>query len=108
MNSTATITLVIASFLVLIGIVQPAADRLRLPYTVLLAFVGVAVGGLATFLLYTPLTTVFDNIVSPIVNLPISASLFLVVFLPLLLFHASLTIDIREIAQDAAPILTLA
>jgi CPA1 family monovalent cation:H+ antiporter len=107
-NSTATITLVIASFLVLIGIVQPAADRLRLPYTVLLAFVGVAVGGIASFLLKTPVFTAFDGIVAPIVNLPVSASLFLIVFLPLLLFNASLTIDIREVAQDAAPILTLA
>lgn len=33
---------------------------------------------------------------------------FLVVFLPLLLFHAALTIDLRQILQDAAPILTLA
>src|SRR5207248_10165444 len=46
--------------------------------------------------------------VRPIVELPISASVFLVVFLPLLLFHAALTIDLREIAQDAALILTLA
>ncbi|MGE5270500.1 MAG: cation:proton antiporter, partial [Thiohalocapsa sp.] len=60
------------------------------------------------FLFYTSLTTVFDDIVAPIVNLPISASLFLVVFLPLLLFHAALTIDLREIARDAAPILALA
>ena len=79
-----------------------------MPYTVLLAFVGVTVGGVSSFLLYTPLTTFFDDIVAPIVNLPISAPIFLIVFLPLLLFHASLTIDLREIAQDAAPILTLA
>ncbi len=108
MSSVASITLVIAAFLVLISLVQPAAERLHLPYTVLLAFVGVAVGTLSSFLLYTPLTTLFDDIVAPIVNLPISASIFLIVFLPLLLFHAALTIDVREIAQDAAPILTLA
>ena len=98
----------IAGFLVLISLVQPAAERLRLPYTVLLAFVGVAVGTLSSFLLYTPLISIFDDIVAPIVNLPISASIFLIVFLPLLLFHAALTIDVREIAQDAAPILALA
>ncbi len=79
-----------------------------MPYTVLLAVVGIVVGATSSFLLYTPLITLFDDVVAPIVNLPISASVFLVVFLPILLFHAALTIDLREIAQDAAPILTLA
>lgn len=50
--------------------VQPAAGRLHLPYTVLLAVIGVAVGGLASFLRYTPLTSLFDEIVAPVVNLP--------------------------------------
>lgn len=106
--SIASITLVIAGFLVLASLVQPAAERLHLPYTVLLAVAGVAIGGLSSFLLYTPLTTLFDAIAAPIVDLPFSASVFLVVFLPPLLFHAALTIDLREIAPDWAPILTLA
>jgi CPA1 family monovalent cation:H+ antiporter len=106
--SIATMTLVIASFLVLISLVQPAAERLHLPYTVLLAFVGVAVGAVSSFLLYTPLISTFDDIVAPVVNLPFSSSTFLGVFLPILLFHAALNIDLREIAEDAAPILALA
>ena len=108
MDSISSITLIIAAFLVLISVVQPVAERLHLPYTVLLALVGVSVGAASTFLLYTPMITMFDDIVAPIVNLPFSASIFLVVFLPILLFHAALTIDVREIAEDAAPILTLA
>lgn len=108
MTSVAATTFVIAGFLVLVSLVQPAAERLRLPYAVLLAVVGVAVGAASSFLLYTPLTSVFDAVVAPIVNLPFNASIFLTVFLPILLFHASLSIDVREIAQDAAPILTLA
>jgi monovalent cation:H+ antiporter, CPA1 family len=107
-GSVATTTLVIAGFLVLISLVQPIAERLRLPYAVLLAMVGVAVGGLSSFLLYTPLTDLFDEIVAPVVNLPFSASIFLTVFLPILLFHAALMIDVREVAEDAAPILILA
>jgi len=106
--SVASITFVIAGFLVLASVVQPAAERLHLPYTVLLAIVGVAIGGVSSFLLYTPLTDVFGNIVRPVVDLPFNASIFLVVFLPLLLFHAALTLDLREIAPDWAPILTLA
>ena len=108
MTTVASITLVIAGFLVLASVIQPAAERLHLPYTVLLAVVGVAIGGVSSFLLYTPLTNLFDDIVRPVVNLPFNASIFLVVFLPLLLFHAALTIDVREIAPDWAPILTLA
>ncbi len=108
MTTVASITLVIAGFLVLASVIQPAAERLHLPYTVLLAIVGVAIGGVSSFLLYTPLTSAFDDIVRPVVNLPFNASIFLVVFLPLLLFHAALTIDVREIAPDWAPILTLA
>jgi CPA1 family monovalent cation:H+ antiporter len=107
-TSVSTTTLVIAGFLVLVSLVQPAAERLRLPYAVLLAAVGVAVGAASSFLLYTPLISVFDAIVAPIVNLPFSAPIFLTVFLPILLFHASLSIDVREIAEDAAPVLTLA
>src|SRR5262245_13729324 len=87
LSSVASVTLVIAAFLLLISVVQPAAERLHLPYTVLLAFVGVAVGGVSSFLLYTPLTDTFNDIVRPVVELPIGASTFLVVFLPLLLFH---------------------
>ena len=97
-----------AGFLVLASVVQPTAERLHLPYTVLLAIVGVAIGAVSSFLLYTPLTNIFDDIVRPVVDLPFNASIFLVVFLPLLLFHAALTIDLREIAPDWAPILTLA
>jgi monovalent cation:H+ antiporter, CPA1 family len=106
--SVASITFVLAGFLVLASLVQPAAERLHLPYTVLLAVVGVAIGGVSSFLLYTPLTNVFDDIVRPVVDLPFNASIFLVAFLPLLLFHAALTLDLREIAPDWAPILALA
>ncbi len=108
MINVASITLVIAGFLVLASMVQPAAERLHLPYTVLLAVVGVAIGGAASFVLHTPLTSAFDGIVRPLVELPFNASVFLVVFLPLLLFHAALTLDLRELAPDWAPILTLA
>ncbi len=108
MLSIWVITAVIAALLVLISLAQPMAERLRLPYTVLLAIIGVALAGLAAFLLYTPLTDAFNDIAQPIVEFPFNANVFLVTFLPLLLFHAALTIDVRELVDDAAPILTLA
>ena len=64
MISVASITFVIAGFLVLASVVQPAAERLHLPYTVLLAILGVALGGVSSFLLYTPLTNAFSTISS--------------------------------------------
>ncbi|HLI10264.1 MAG TPA: cation:proton antiporter [Alphaproteobacteria bacterium] len=108
MISVATITFIIAGLLVLVSLVQPAATRLHLPYTVLLAVVGVGVGAASSFLLYTPAINAFNDIVEPLVNLPFNASIFLIVFLPLLLFHAALTIDVRDMVEDAAPILLLA
>jgi CPA1 family monovalent cation:H+ antiporter len=102
------LVLVIAGLLFVIGVIQPLAERLKVPPTVLLAGVGVGIGALASFLLYTPLTDRFNEIVAPIVNLPLRSSLFLYVFLPLLLFQAALTIDVVQMKQDAAPILLLA
>ncbi|MDB5408596.1 MAG: Transporter, family [Rhodospirillales bacterium] len=107
MTSLATITFVIAALLVFVSLTQPAAERLHLPYTVLLAVLGVAIGGFSSAVLYIPLEAL-NAVAAPLANLPFSASVFLVVFLPILLFHASLTIDIREMAADAAPILLLA
>ena len=108
MHTVASITLVIAAFLVAISAVQPIAARLHVPFTVLLAGVGVGVGVVSTFLVdHLRLAPVLD-IARPLADFPISAPVFLVVFLPLLLFHAALTIDLREIARDVGPILTLA
>ena len=108
MLEVAVIALTIASLLIPISFVQPIAERTHLPHSVLLALVGVAIGGVAAFLLYTPMTTAFDEIVRPLVNLPFTSDTFIVVFLPLLLFQAALTIDVREMAEDAVPILVLA
>ena len=107
-----TVVLIIAGLLVVIGVLQPIAERIKVPATVVLAGVGVAIGALASFLLYTPLIDRFHAlvapIVAPIVALPMPSSLFIYVFLPLLLFQAALTIDVARIKQDAAPILLLA
>ena len=50
MHTVASTTLVFAAFLVVISAVQPFAARLHVPFTVLLACVGVLVGGLSSFL----------------------------------------------------------
>ncbi len=108
MLEVATVVLTIAVLLVVIGALQPLAGRLQVSPTVLLAGVGVAIGAFASFLLYTPLTDSFNEIVAPIVFLPLGSATFIYVFLPLLLFQAALTIDVARMKQDAAPVLLLA
>lgn len=102
------ILLLISSLLVVVSLIQPLAVKLRLPPSVLLAVVGVAIGGTSSFLLHTPLTDAFNDVVRPVVNLPLRSATFIYIFLPLLLFQASLTLNVRRMMEDAAPILLLA
>jgi Na+:H+ antiporter len=99
---------IVAGLLVLIGLLQPFAARLNLSHTVLMAALGVVIGIGAGFLLHTPLTNAFNEIASLILDFPITSSGFLYVFLPVLLFEAALTIDVRRLIEDAAPVLVLA
>lgn len=103
-----TVVLTIAVLLIVISTLQPVAERLQVPVSVLLAAVGVAIGATASFLLYTPMTDRFNEVVAPIVHFPIRSATFIYIFLPLLLFQASLTIDVPRLLEDLAPVLLLA
>ena len=98
----------VAALLILVGILQPLAARLNLSHTVLLAVVGVLIGVAAGFLLGTPLTNAFNEVAELILDFPITSTGFLYIFLPVLLFEAALTIDVRRLLEDAAPIFVLA
>src|SRR5271166_2267028 len=102
------ILLLIAGLLVVISLVQPIAIRLGLSPSVLLAVVGVAMGLVSAFLVHSNATDTFDKIAKVIVNVPIHSDAFIYIFLPLLLFQSALTIEVRQIVEDAAPILLLA
>ncbi len=108
MPDVTIITLIIACLLVVIAVIQPLAARLKVPPSVLLALVGVGIGFLAAFLLATPLTDAFNAVVEPLVGMPVTSAVFLYVFLPLLLFQAALTIEVRRMMEDVAPILLMA
>jgi monovalent cation:H+ antiporter, CPA1 family len=100
--------LTVAGLLVVIGLLQPLAARLNLSHTVLLAVVGVFIGVAAGFLLRTDLTDAFNDVAELILDFPISSTEVLYIFLPVLLFEASITIDVRRMLEDAAPIFLLA
>lgn len=91
-----------------IGVSEPLANRLRLPYSVILAAMGIAIGVGAAFLWQTDLTDALNPLALAILNLPVRSSVFLTVLLPLLVFQVALNIDIRRMLDDWVPILILA
>jgi CPA1 family monovalent cation:H+ antiporter len=98
----------IAGLLVVISLIQPLARRLRVTSSVLLALVGIGIGVLASWLLYTPRTDAFNDIAAVFVNLPLNSQGILHLFLPVLLFQTTLTLDIRRMADDAGVIFVMA
>src|SRR4051794_39329346 len=101
---------VLASLLVIVALSQPLAARLRLSPVVLLAVIGAAIGTASGLFAHTPLSTwaPIGEIARLFADLPIPAEIFIYVFLPLLVFEAAITSDVRRLLEDAAPILMLA
>jgi CPA1 family monovalent cation:H+ antiporter len=104
MIDAAVVLLAVALLLVVVGGIQPLAARLRLPPAVLLAVFGIAIG-VASSVLPRDL---FEGAGQLFRGLPISSETIIYVFLPLLVFEAGITSDVRRILEDAAPILLLA
>jgi CPA1 family monovalent cation:H+ antiporter len=102
------LTTIIASLFLVIAAAEPLADRLRLPMSVILAVVGVLIGVAALFFLRTELTDVLNPVAEAILGLPIRSNVFLYVFLPTLLFQATLGMNLRRMLDDWVPILVLA
>jgi monovalent cation:H+ antiporter, CPA1 family len=102
------ITTIIASLFLVIGVAEPLAARLRLPYTVILASLGILIGAAAIFFLRTNLTDALNPVAEAILGLPIRSNVFLYVFLPTLLFQATLGMNLRRMLDDWVPILVLA
>ncbi|MHA6346195.1 cation:proton antiporter [Roseivivax sp. CAU 1761] len=99
---------VVAALFLVIGLAEPLAGRLRLPYSVILAGLGIVIGLGAGFLLRTELTDALNPLAEAILNFPIRSNVFLYVFLPTLLFQATLGMNLRRMVDDWVPILTLA
>ncbi len=99
---------VFSALLVLVALSQPVAARLRLAPVVLLAVIGASISAAAGVLMHFKLSPHVSEVIQLFVNLPLSSDVFIDVFLPLLIFEAALTSDVRRIMEDAAPILMLA
>jgi len=68
------ITTIIASLFLIIGLAEPLAARLRLPYTVILAALGTMIGAGAIFFLHTTLTDALNPVAEAILALPIRSN----------------------------------
>src|SRR5271170_6492290 len=104
MLDVALVLLAIALLLVVVGGIQPLAARLSLPPPVLLAVFGIAIGAASSLVPKSAL----DGAAQIFQGLPITSETIIYVFLPLLVFEAGVTSDVRRILEDAAPILLLA
>jgi CPA1 family monovalent cation:H+ antiporter len=108
MTDIAVTILGITGLLALISLLPPLAHRLNLPFSVLLAVVGCALGGLVFLGRNLPYTGVLGDFIDALRGFAISPEALLYIFLPPLLFEAALAIDVRRLMDDMAPILLLA
>ncbi|MBB4018443.1 CPA1 family monovalent cation:H+ antiporter [Chelatococcus caeni] len=99
---------VIGVLLLVISLAQPLAGALRMPFSVVLAAIGMLIGAAASFLLHTELTDAFNEPARAILDFPIGSTVFLYVFLPTLIFQTALTLDVRQMMPDWVPIFVLA
>src|SRR5262249_54989804 len=98
----------IVGLLTLVGFLPAVARRINLPYTVLLAVVGLSLGGIVAASRSIPSPGPVGDFLHALQGFAIPADAFLAIFLPTLLFETALAIDIRQLMDDVAPILLMA
>ncbi len=96
----------LAGLLALVSFMPALAGRLRLPYSVLLAIVGILLGLVIHVHSWAPL--VLSDFLDSLVNFEVSSEAFLFVFLPVLLFETALAMNVRRLLDDIGPILMIA
>ncbi|MCV3274283.1 cation:proton antiporter [Roseobacter sinensis] len=102
------VTSVVATLFVVIGLSEPLAAKVRLPFSVILAVLGSLIGAGALFFLQTDLTDALNPVAEAILGFPIKSNVFLYLFLPTLLFQATLGMNLRRMLDDWVPILVMA
>jgi monovalent cation:H+ antiporter, CPA1 family len=108
MHETILTVFTVTALLGLVSLLLPLAERFSIPYAVLLALVGIAIGA-ATHIpaVYRHGGAVRD-IIGTLHDFGLSAESLLYIFLPALLFEAALSCDVRQLGDEIAPVLLLA
>ncbi|MBT8137597.1 MAG: cation:proton antiporter [Gammaproteobacteria bacterium] len=86
----------------------PAANRLNFPYTVLLALVGLGLGLILSLLGIASMPGPVGDFFTALHEFEITSEAVFFIFLPALVFESALSIDVRRLMDDIAPILLLA
>jgi CPA1 family monovalent cation:H+ antiporter len=108
MHNIGLIVFGITGLLALTSLLPGLAQRLKLPYSVLLALAGSALGLLVAARADMPEGVMATDFLTALAEFHISSEAFLVLFLPTLLFESALAIDVRRMMNDIAPILLMA
>ena len=101
-------TLIAAGLFLVVALAEPLAERLSLPYTVVLALLGILIGIGSGVFLQVNFANSLNFIAATVSDLPIRADAFLYIFLPTLIFQVTLGMDLRRMMDDWVPIVLLA
>lgn len=108
MQETVLTVFAVTALLGLVSLLLPLAERFSIPYSVLLALVGIAIGGATHipehYLQGGAVRDIFDTLR----NFGLGAESLLYIFLPALLFEAALNVDVGQLGDEVAPVLLLA
>jgi len=108
MTDTIQTVFAVTALLGLVSLLLPLAERLSIPYAVLLAIVGIAIGGAAHLPFASHPGSIIGDVLSWLQDFGLSAESLLYVFLPALLFEAALNVDVRQLSDEVGPVLLLA
>ncbi len=100
------VVLIVCALLAMVSLVEPIAARLKVPISVASALLGIGIGTLC-LVLRTNFEFEPDGVMSLLVDPPVESSVFIFVLMPVLIFQSAVGIDVRQIAEDATPILVL-
>jgi CPA1 family monovalent cation:H+ antiporter len=98
----------VAGLLFLVSLLLPLAERVHVPYAVLLAAVGCALGAAAATVGDGHRLGMIGDGLAALRRLDLTADTFLFVFLPALLFETAINVDVRRLFEEVAPVLVLA
>ena len=90
-------------------LVLPLSRKIKMPYTVLLALLGIIIGLADSWLGISQSNSgIVREFFSSFDSFELTSGIIFFIFLPVLIFEASLAIDVRKLLSDIRPILFLA
>ncbi len=107
-HQTFLVVLGLIGLLGLAALLLPASRRLNVPFTVLLAAAGCALGAIVMALKHTHGLWILGDFFHALDNLGITSEAVFFIFLPALIFESAMHLNVRKLMADIQPILMLA